>query len=309
MKSKSERLNDAFININEAIKYDINDLKVKYHSNKISKHECIFIMKKLKLVSEILENLNSSLEYNNEVLDVIRQFNLSIMNLYDEGDYKELYNEIDKTNSFLCMDDKEKDRKLLMNFKKIYKGIPNNYQKNLCKAEYSEDNGLVFDNKRIDNYKFITENYLNLKYNFGKVKYNSLELDDIDKFKILLCDNVINSNQYDDKTKEDYSIIKDYLNILGKSSLISSVLLRILLISEKENYINIYEKAYSLMEKYNNRYNEIKEKYDLLLLELNNRGVGYNSILNNDSLDSELLELINTLESKGISVNNKRLIK
>ena len=170
MNSKLDRLNSSFENIEEAIKYYLKDIDNNYYLHKVSKKEHDKIAKDLKDINIILSNLKFSTPPKNKGLDEIRSLNLSVMSLYEEGDYDILFSEMLRTNNNIFRDAKEKDRKKLGNFKKIVNNLSNFYQYRLRKAEKDPLEGLTFRDKGLDNIKFIIEKYLSVKYHFKKVK-------------------------------------------------------------------------------------------------------------------------------------------
>ncbi len=216
MNSKTDRLNNAIENIKMCIKYYAKHLEKDYQTNKIEKNEYIRLIRNLNDVYKILIDKEFIEPYKNKKLDKIRSLNLTIMNLYEGEDYNNIFNEISKTNNILCKESKDRDRKKLNELKKAINKLPNDYQTRISKTEYNPNEGLKY-NKKIDNIKFLFENYLNLKYNFKKVKSEEIDYNEMSKEEIILeyleqmqelCDEkeFINIKEQIEKTIEKYSI-------------------------------------------------------------------------------------------------------
>ena len=269
MKSKFDRIHASIANIEAAIKYYLKDLENNYSSNKISRNEYLKLMKSLKSIYSTVDSLKFENPFEDVGINAIRVLNLSVMSLYEDGDYNTIVNETMKTNSYLCNDSKEEDRKKLAELKQVYNRLPNFYKYRLSKGEITEDKKLHFRDKGLDNIKFIIEKYLTTKYNFKKIKYESANISEENSLKIAEYTSIIESNEYDTNTKNNYVIIRNYLINYAKAEVIIDALSQIKLLCNRPEFSNIKEVVDNLYTKYQRIYNENKAKYDVLISLLN----------------------------------------
>ena len=133
-------------------------------------------MKNLNSIGNIICNLKFVKPVRNRKLEQIRLINLSISSLYSDEDYNLLFTELVNTNECLYKGVKDKDRKLLSDFKKSFDRLPIFYKYRLSKIETDGNGNVHFKDKNFDNVIFITENYLNAKYNFKAIKYEKIDI-------------------------------------------------------------------------------------------------------------------------------------
>ena len=310
MKSKIDRLHSSIENIEYAIKYCLKDAENKYLLNKMPRKEYIKLIKDLKEISIILHNFNISKSYSNKNLDEIRSLNLSNMSLYDnEEDYNTIYKEIFKTNNILCNDAKEIDKKRLSDFKKIFKSLSNFYQYRLRKAEKSPTEALHCRDKGLDNFKFITENYLSIAYNLKKVKYENATISNKNQAYIDTCTKIVESTDQDTNIKNIYINIKDYIVKYAKAEIILVNLEKMLLLCNEKEYMNIKEQIVKIISKYQKIYLENKENYDNERKKLSILTKKYDINQNLQERQNEVKELENlsySISQDKISTNEKK---
>ena len=263
MNSKTDRMSNAIENIESIVNYCLNELDKKYSSGQISKKEYTDTFNRLDDIKKIVSSLNFDSPFCDEKLDYIRMIGLTIMNLLEEGDYNYLYYEIRKTNNDLCKYIKEMDRKKLSEFKKSYNGLSDYYKKRLSKMEKTDSGTLQFQKKN-DNVKFLLEKYLSVKYNFKKLKYETASISDENKQIIDECNRIIESNQENEVIKNNYSIVKNYIEKYATSEVIVYNLEMINRLCDSKEYQNIKEKALELINKYQKIYNDNSQKYNVL---------------------------------------------
>ena len=263
MNSKTDRMSNAIENIESIVNYYLNELDEKYSSGQISKKEYTDTFNRLDDIKKIVSSLNFDSPFYDEKLDYIRMIGLTIMNLLEEGDYNYLYYEISKTNNDLCKYIKEMDRKKLSEFKKSYNGLSDYYKKRLSKMEKTDSGTLQFQKKN-DNVKFLLEKYLSVKYNFKKLKYETASISDENKQIIDECNRIIESNQENEVIKNNYSIVKNYIEKYATSEVIVYNLEMINRLCDSKEYQNIKEKALELINKYQKIYNDNSQKYNVL---------------------------------------------
>lgn len=263
MNSKTDRMSNAIENIESIVNYYLNELDEKYSSGQISKKEYTDTFNRLDDIKKIVSSLNFDSPFYDEKLDYIRMIGLTIMNLLEEGDYNYLYYEISKTNNDLCKYIKEMDRKKLSEFKKSYNGLSDYYKKRLSKMEKTDSGTLQFQKKN-DNVKFLLEKYLSVKYNFKKLKYETASISDENKQIIDECNRIIESNQENEVIKNNYSIVKNYIEKYATSEVIVYNLEMINRLCDSKEYQNIKEKALELLNKYQKIYNDNSQKYNVL---------------------------------------------
>ena len=263
MNSKTDRMSNAIENIESIVNYYLNELDEKYSSGQISKKEYTDTFNRLDDIKKIVSSLNFDSPFYDEKLDYIRMIGLTIMNLLEEGDYNYLYYEISKTNNDLCKYIKEIDRKKLSKFKKSYNGLSDYYKKRLSKMEKTDSGTLQFQKKN-DNVKFLLEKYLSVKYNFKKLKYETASISDENKQIIDECNRIIESNQENEVIKNNYSIVKNYIEKYATSEVIVYNLEMINRLCDSKEYQNIKEKALELLNKYQKIYNDNSQKYNVL---------------------------------------------
>ena len=268
MNSKTDRMSNAIENIESIVNYYLNELDEKYSSGQISKKEYTDTFNRLDDIKKIVSSLNFDSPFYDEKLDYIRMIGLTIMNLLEEGDYNYLYYEISKTNNDLCKYIKEMDRKKLSEFKKSYNGLSDYYKKRLSKMEKTDSGTLQFQKKN-DNVKFLLEKYLSVKYNFKKLKYETASISDENKQIIDECNRIIESNQENEVIKNNYSIVKNYIEKYATSEVIVYNLEMINRLCDSKEYQNIKEKALELINKYQKIYNDNSQKYNVLFSQEN----------------------------------------
>ena len=268
MNSKTDKMSNAIENIESIVNYYLNELDKKYSSGQISKKEYTDTFNRLDDIKKIVSSLNFDSPFYDEKLDYIRMIGLTIMNLLEEGDYNYLYYEISKTNNDLCKYIKEMDRKKLSEFKKSYNGLSDYYKKRLSKMEKTDSGTLQFQKKN-DNVKFLLEKYLSVKYNFKKLKYETASISDENKQIIDECNRIIESNQENEVIKNNYSIVKNYIEKYATSEVIVYNLEMINRLCDSKEYQNIKEKALELINKYQKIYNDNSQKYNVLFSQEN----------------------------------------
>ena len=259
MKSKSERVSDSISNLKTGIVYLYKHMTKDFENNKVGKNTYDSLSKSLKKLHSVLKGLQEEITYKNDKLDEIRKINLSLMPLYEEGDYDTIFREISKINNASCEVSKEIDRSRLNSFKKIFSTLPDGFQERLIKIDRT-DKGVTFKTKGVDNVKFLNENYLNVKYNFKKVKGETLSISDASKELIEKCNNMIKSNDTGDK--EVYLSMKSYIESYSKSEIIIDNLLKIQELCDSFEYSSLNNVVKTMITKYNNIYLDNVEKYN-----------------------------------------------
>ena len=271
MESKFNRIHNAITNIETASKYYLKENENKLISKKIPQNEYLRIQKSLKKVYAIVNSLRFDKVFENDTLNLIRRLNLSIKDLYEEGDYNLISFETMKTNGYLCHMDKEQDKKKLTELKQTYNSLTNFYKYRLSKAEAKPDNELKYNDKGTDNIKFIIEKYLLTKYNFKEIKYESMHITEENTIAIANCNQIIKDNKNDEYIKNIYSLIRNCIIKYANAEIIISVLNQIIGLCQEKEFINIKEKAIELITKYQKEYKDNKEEYEVLINVLNNK--------------------------------------
>ena len=261
MNSKIDRLNNSIENMEAAIKYYLKEIESKYYTNQIKKDEYLKLVKDLRNIKNILDSFKSTPIFENDKLTEIRRINLSNMSLYDEGDYNTIFSEIMKTNNDLCRDLKEKDRKRLGTFKQIFNGLSNYYQYRLRKSMINPSGELGYSDKGLDNFNFIVEKYLTVKYNFKKIKYENATISTTNQELIDEYTNIIESSEIDDSIKELYSNVKDFVKKYAEAEVIISNLEKIKQLCTEKEFSNISTQVDRIIDKYKIIYEINKEKY------------------------------------------------
>ena len=123
MKSKSERLNDSFDNIEEAIKYYTKDVRDKFYTNKMTKAEYEKTTRAFSKIRELISYFKSKKSFDRKRLDEIRAIHLSVFPYYEEGDYDFIIGELFTVNNALNKESKEKDKQLLVTLKKAFNSL------------------------------------------------------------------------------------------------------------------------------------------------------------------------------------------
>ena len=288
MKSKNDRLNISIENIEQAINYYLVDLNRSYKLCNVSKEEYAKTSKDLKDISKLLLDLKKSTVFKSSKLDEIRVINLSIMHLYDAGDYNSIFTELIHTNSVLCDAEKEKDKKRLSSLEKVVNHLSNFYKFRLTKAVYEYEKGITYHDKKVDNIKFVLENYLSIKYNFKKLKYESLNINEKYQNCIDGCDKIIKTDT-NSEVKEYYSSIRSCLINFARSELIITNLEKIIYLCDDSVFDNIKEKTKMFIDKYRKVYEVSKDKYNKLIEK--NVNINYDFVLldSNVEVDKNVL--------------------
>ena len=281
MKSKVDRLSDSIENVDAAIKYYLTYIENEYRLNRITRKDYLKLIKDLKDIDVVLYKLNFTAPFEDKNLTKLREINLSIKNLYEEGDYDILSSEMLKTNTYLCSNLKEKDRKMLNNLKKSFNNLSNFYKFRLSKAQWIPSEGLNYRDKGQDNIKFILEYYLNIKYSFKKIKYENLDISDINKYRIDELTRIIKSNECDDNIKVIYSNMRDYITQCSKAEVIIVKLEQMQELCNQNEYSNIKEQIQKMIVKYQKIYQTSKEKYDAVISEINPKNIQFTDENNN----------------------------
>ena len=276
MNSKIDRLNNSIENMEAAIKYYLKEIDSKYFSNKIKKSEYLKLVKDLKNIKSILDSFKSTPLFENEKITEIRRINLSNKCLYDEGDYSLIFSEIMKTNNDLCQVDKDKDRKRLGIFKQIFNGLSNYYQYRLRKSTIMPSGELGYSDKGLDNFSFIVEKYLTIKYNFKKIKYEDARISATNQQLIDEYANIIESDEIDNSIKELYSNVRNFVKKYAESEIIISNLEKIKQLCNEKEFLNINAQVDRIIEKYKIIFNINKEKYYIVMSQIYKKSKEYN---------------------------------
>lgn len=266
MNSNYDKIQISITNIEAAIKYYLKEAKNKRDLNKMPQSEYLRTIQNFNSINDIIHSLKFDKPITNPTLDSMRSINLSLMALYEEeNDYHTIANEIYRVHSNLCKNSQEKDKKRISRLKQAYNNLSNFYKYRLSKAEIKEGKELDFRDKGIDNIKFITEKYLNVKYNVKKVKYESINISEENSLKIAEYTKIIEGNEYDINVKNNYTIIRDYLINYAKAEVIITGLSQIKLLCDQKEFSSIKEVVDKVYNKYQHIYNENKAKYDVLI--------------------------------------------
>ena len=265
MNSKRERVDLAIINIEGGLKYLLEEIENKYYLQKIPKNEYIKLLKNFKDIDDILAKLKkTSITYNQKLAE-IKMINLTLMALYDEGDYNTISTEIFRANNEICKDSRENDKRLINRFKQIINNLTNYYQYRIRKAEINSKNELKYRDK-VDNVKCIIELYLTIKYSIKNTKYKPKEIKEEYQIQISEYTKIINSTE-DEEIKKYYTAIRDYLIAYAKAETIIENLNIIIQVCNENKYSNVAEVVKTILNKYQKRYNDNKEQYDILTNE------------------------------------------
>ncbi len=219
MTSKEDRVQTSMENIELTTNFLIKEIENRFYTHKKSKKECYDIVNQLMAVRTFLSRLRFEQPFENKKLDQIRSIHLSLMNLYEKEDYDTLNGEISKVNNNLCKDAKERDRTKLNDFKRKYNSLSPFYQSRLSKVEKTPNGKLALREKGLDNVKFLTENYLNVKYNLKKVKYEEAGLSDMCKSQIASCKELLKTCDSEDM-RVHYSALIEYINNYGSAEVV-----------------------------------------------------------------------------------------
>lgn len=265
MKSKVERVQDSIENIESAVNYYLHDAEHQYKLNKMSKSDYLKLIKSLNIINRILTELYFKKPMVNEKIDEIRSINLSISSLYEENDYNIVFGSIINANERLYGGNKNHDRELLNSFKKVFNMLSNFYKYRLSKAIKISDDDIEFKDKKFDNVKLIIENYLNAKYNFKKIPFESLAISDENKRIIDVCTLVIESDFFNDEIKSIYSNIKELVIKLSNAEIIVRSLEKIISLCGQQEFTSILITAKKMLYKYTSIYNNSKETFDALI--------------------------------------------
>lgn len=263
MVSKTERVKTSIYNIEQTIRFLIKDAETKFYTHKISKKDCYDLVNKLNDVKRSLVSLKFDNSFSNESLDEIRRICLSIMGQLEEGDYNILFNEIMRINNSMCKESKERDRVRIGEFKRKYNQLNTVCQNRLCKVEVTPEKKLAYREKGLDNVKFLLENYLNVKYNLKKIKFDTKDISDLSKTQIEDCDKIINSENIDEETKVLYSNIKSYIEKYSSAEVVTDSLREALGYCNEHEFEVLKQLIHKMMDKYKLIYLENTKKYAL----------------------------------------------
>ena len=250
MLGKVDRIIISMYNIERGIKFLLKDIENRYNSHKMSKNKYEELVKKLTDVNTILKSLRFNNPADNLTLDEIRRINLSVMVLYDNGDFNTINNEMFRTNNNLFMDEKTKDKANLSEFKKAFNELPASYQDVLRKVEVTSEGKLSYRKKGLDNIKFLAGHYLAVKYNFKKIKYENKSIDEVSKEQINYCVSMIESTE-DEESKKRYFDIISYIEKYAKAEVIIDALHEIDEKCDGVDFASIKKIVREMIDKYN----------------------------------------------------------
>ena len=264
----------------------IDDAKKQFRMGKITKGEHFRLVKNLNDMGNILASLKFAKPYSYKKLDEIRRINLSVNQFYDEGDYDTVFAEIVKTNNELCKVVKERDRKSLVDFKRAFDHLSNFYKFRIAKAEINEDGELSFRDKDFDNVRCLLGNYLNVRYNFNKIEFETAEISDEYQSKIDSCMSIIESDSYSEAVKSIYSNIGRLISKMAKAEVVTKALEEIMQLCGQQEFLNIKVRAKMLIEKYSKIYDETKKKYNLVIEHLQTKTAKITAVISSSDTDN-----------------------
>lgn len=273
MKSKVDRLTDSIDNMFASISFYLNNIRDKYYSNNVSKKDYLKTEKDLMELSLILTKLKPLTIEDNKKIEEIRRLHLSNLTLYEQGDYDYLFDAISKVNHEFYKDAKDVDKRRVSEFKSIFNHLPAFYQNRLRKAQITSENNIDFGNKKVDNYAFFTEKYMQVKYGFKKIKYNVSPLSPMNLNLIDECNNIIKSNKKNNTIKDEFTTTRDTIAKYASYEIIIDNLKKIILLCDELDYYIIKNYALKLIEKYQRLSRIGKEKYN----ECVRKVIGFNN--------------------------------
>ena len=268
MKSKVERVKDSIDNMEAAIDYYLKDADSQFQMSKIPKSDYLKIVKNLNNIRRILSELKFKNPVANRTINEIRRVNLSISSLYEDGDYNTMFSNIITSYNNIISGNKNTDKELLSDLKRLFNYLSNFYKYRLSKAVKKEDGDIGFKDKGFNNVKFVTENYLKAKYFFKKIPFETINISGDYQQIIDVCVMICESDTYSEEIKNICYQIKALIIKMANSETVIRELEKLVALCNQKEFLNLLTTIKRLIEKYASIYNNAEEKYSNLITYL-----------------------------------------
>ena len=305
-KTKEQKLDSVIESMLSASEYCLVHVKKEYEAKSLSKKDCDRIVNNLVMIGSILRQLRFDQPFKNDNLTMIRIINYSLKPFYLENEYDLISNAAMSTNGMLCHEPKGIDSKLIDRLKKLVKMLPNSYQFCFKNAVINLNDELNFD-RRQDNLHYLGIKYIPIKYHFKPVKSSVITINGKNQACVDEFSNLIQAKDTSDDDKEYFTRLRDYVLNYANAELVIVKLKEIIKLCTQDEFSNIKEIVKTIIDKYQEVYNENRLKYNLEKQSSNTKGKDDSEHSREKEILLELSKFLHSVDTKQENKSNKNV--